>query len=34
MLKLLKAIFSSQPEVNPIAAQIEIIEMPAKSLWS
>ncbi len=34
MIKLIKSIFVVAPKENKIAAQIEIKEMPAKSLWS
>ncbi len=34
MIKLLKSIFILAPKENAIAANIEIKEMPAKSLWS
>jgi hypothetical protein len=34
MIKLLKAIFIVEPKINAIATQIEIKEMPAKTLWS
>ena len=34
MINLLKALFITEPKINVIAKQIEIKEMPAKSLWS
>jgi len=34
MIKLIKALFIEVPKENAIAANIEIKEMTAKSLWS